>query len=69
MEVHVLRQVQRYTDEPPAHTSDEEADVEEDQDGLSPAELRARMERKVQYRSQMVSFLFYFPEEPKFESA
>ncbi|XP_044183456.1 uncharacterized protein LOC122964071 [Acropora millepora] len=45
MEVH--GQVQPYADEPPAHTSDEEEDAEEDQDGLSPAVLRSRLEREV----------------------
>ena len=46
-EMEVLGQVQPYVDEPPAHTSDEEEDAEEDQDGLSPAVLRSRFEREV----------------------
>ena len=46
-EMAVLGQVQPYADEPPAHTSDEEEDAEEDQDGLSPAVLRSRLEREV----------------------
>lgn len=46
-EMEVLGQVQPYADEPPAHTSDEEEDAEEDQDGLSPAVLRSRLEREV----------------------
>ncbi|XP_044180991.1 uncharacterized protein LOC122962142 [Acropora millepora] len=46
-EMEVLGQVQPYADEPPAHTSDEEEDAEEDQDGLCPAVLRSRLEREV----------------------
>ncbi|XP_044170824.1 uncharacterized protein LOC122955039 isoform X1 [Acropora millepora] len=46
-EMEVLGQVQPYADEPPAHTSEEEEDAEEDQDGLSPAVLRSRLEREV----------------------
>lgn len=46
-EMEVLGQVQPYADEPPAHTSDEEEDAEEDQDGLSPLVLRSRLEREV----------------------
>lgn len=46
-EMEVLGQVQPYADEPPAHTSDEDEDAEEDQDGLSPAVLRSRLEREV----------------------
>lgn len=46
-EMEVLGQVQPYADEPAAHTSDEEEDAEEDQDGLSPAVLRSRLEREV----------------------
>ena len=42
----VLGQV-RYADEPPANTSDKEEDAEEDQDGLSPVVLRARLEREI----------------------
>jgi len=58
-EIEVLRQVQPYTDEPPAHTSDEEEDAEEDQDGLSPAVLRARLEREVPLNEWRVfSFIF-----------
>lgn len=48
-EMEVLWQVQPYADEPPAHTSDEEEDAEEDQDGLSPAVLRSRLEREVPF--------------------
>ena len=43
-EMEVLGQVQPYTDKPLAHTSDEDEDAEEDQDGLSPAVLRSRLE-------------------------
>ena len=34
-------------DKPPAHTSDEEEDAGEDQDCLSPAVLRSRLEIEV----------------------
>ena len=47
VEMELLGQVQPYMDEPPAHTSDEEEDFGEDQDGLSPAVLRSRLEREV----------------------
>ena len=46
-EMEVLGFVQPYADEPLAHTSDEEDDAEEDQDGLSPAVLRARFQGDV----------------------
>ena len=36
--------VEPYQDEPLAHSSDEEEDAEVDEDGLSPAVLRARFE-------------------------
>jgi len=36
--------VEPYQDEPRAHSSDEEEDYEVDEDGLSPAVLRARFE-------------------------
>ena len=39
--------VEPYQDEPRAHSSDEEADEEEDNDGLSPAILRARFEEEI----------------------
>ena len=39
--------VEPYQDEPRAHSSDEEADEEEDHDGLSPAMLRARFEGEI----------------------
>ena len=40
-EMEVVRLVEPYADEPPAHSSDDEEDSEEDLDGLSPAVLRA----------------------------
>ena len=43
-EMQVVDNVQPYADEPLAHTSDEDEDDEEDQDGLTPAVLRARFE-------------------------
>ena len=46
-EMEVVRLVEPYADEPPAHSSDEEEDSEEDLDGLSPAVLRARFQREV----------------------
>jgi len=44
-EMETLGQVRPYADEPSTHTSDEEEDAEDDQDGLSPAVLRSRFER------------------------
>ena len=41
-EMQVVGNVQPYADEPLGHTSDEDEDDEEDQDGLTPAVLRAR---------------------------
>ncbi|XP_029203196.2 uncharacterized protein LOC114967358 [Acropora millepora] len=46
-EMEVVGLVEPYADEPPAHSSDDEEDSEEDLDGLSPAVLRARFEREV----------------------
>ena len=46
-EMEVVGLVEPYADEPPAHSSDDEEDAEEDLDGLSPAVLRARFEREV----------------------
>lgn len=40
-EIEVIRLVEPYANEPPAHSSDDEDD-EEDSDGLSPAVLCAR---------------------------
>ena len=45
-EMEVVGLVEPYADEPPAHSSDDEEDSEEDL-GLSPAVLRARFEREV----------------------
>ena len=39
--------VEPHRDEPRAHSSDEEDDKEEDNDGLSPAILRARFEGEI----------------------
>ena len=46
-EMEVVGLVERYVDELPAHSSDDEEDLEEDLDGLSPAVLRARFEGEV----------------------
>ena len=46
-EMEIVGLVEPYADEPPAHSSDDEEDSEEDLDGLSPAVLRARFEREV----------------------
>ena len=46
-EMEIVGLVEPYADEPPAHSSDDEEDLEEDLDGLSPAILRARFEREV----------------------
>ena len=42
------------TDEPLAHTSDEDEDDEEDQDGLTPTVLRARFEDEVTVNDWLV---------------
>ena len=41
-EMEIVGHVQPYEDEPLAHPSDDEEDIVDDQDGLSPAVLRAR---------------------------
>ena len=46
-EMEVAGLVEWYADELPAHSSDDEEDLEEDLDGLSPAVLRARFEQEV----------------------
>lgn len=46
-EMQVVVVVQPHADEPLAHTSDEDEDDVEDQDGLTPAVLRARFEDEV----------------------
>ena len=46
--------VQPYADEPLAHTSDKDEDDEEDQDGLTPAVLRARFEDEVTVKDWLV---------------
>ena len=46
-EMEVVGRVQPYVDEPLAHSSDEEEDLEVDQDGLSPAVLRSRCEGEI----------------------
>ena len=46
--------VQPYADKPLAHTSDEDEDDEEDQDGLTPAALRARFEDEVTVKDWLV---------------
>ena len=46
-EMEVVGRVQPYADEPLAHSSDEEEDLEADQDGLSPAVLRSRFEGEI----------------------
>ena len=52
-EMEVVGIVQPYADKPLAHTSDEDND-EEDQDGLTPAVLRARFEDKVTVNDWLV---------------
>ena len=46
-EMEVVGLVEPNVDKPPAHSSDDEEDSEEDLDVLSPAVLRARFEREV----------------------
>ena len=53
-EMQVVGIVQPYADEPLAHTSDEDEDDEEIQDGLTPAVLRARFEDEVTVKDWLV---------------
>ena len=53
-EMEVVGLVEPYADEPPAHSSDEDEDSEEDVDGLSPAVLRARFEGEVSVNEWLV---------------
>ena len=53
-EMEVVGIVQPYAYEPLAHTSDEDEDDEEDQDGLTPAVLRARFEDEVTVKDWLV---------------
>ena len=46
-EIESFSLVEPYQDEPRAHSSDDEDDEEEDNDGLSPAILRARFEGEI----------------------
>lgn len=53
-EMEVVGMVQPYADEPLAHTSDEDEDEQDDQDGLTPAVLRARFEGEVSVNDWLV---------------
>ena len=53
-EMEVVGEVRPYADEPLAHTTDEEEDDEEDQDGLTPDVLRARFEGEVAVNEWLV---------------
>ena len=53
-EMQVVGIVQPYADEPLAHTSDEDEDDKEDQDGLTHAVLRARFEDEVTFKDWLV---------------
>ena len=53
-EMQVVGIVQPYADEPLAHTSDEDKDDEEVQDGLTPAVLRAIFEDEVTVNDWLV---------------
>lgn len=55
-EMEVVGLVESYADEPLAHSSDSEEDNETDQDGLSPAVLRARFLREVPINEWLVYF-------------
>ena len=57
-EMEVVTQVQPYADEPLAHTSDEDEDTREDEDGLLPAVLRSRFEGEVPVNEWLVLFIF-----------
>ena len=53
-EMEVVGIVRPYEDEPLAHTSDDEEDDEEDQDGLNPDILLARFEGEVSVNEWLV---------------
>ena len=53
-EMEVVGVVRPYANEPLAHTTDEEEDDEEDQDGLTPDVLRARFEGEVAVNEWLV---------------
>lgn len=57
-EMEVVGQVQPYTDEPLAHTSDEDKDTREDEDGLLSAVLRSRFKVEVPVNEWLVLFIF-----------
>lgn len=59
-EMEVVGRVEPYADEPLAHTGDEEEDVAEDLDGLSPAVLRARFEGETNVNEWSVFFPLFF---------
>ena len=60
-EMEVVTQVQPYADEPLAHTSDEDEDTREDEDGLLPAVLRSRFEGEIPVNEWLVLFIFLEP--------
>ena len=51
-----MKFVEPFANEPPAHSSDNDGDDEEDSDGLFPALLRARFERQVAVNERLVNF-------------
>jgi len=59
-ETEVVGLVEPYANEPPAHSSDDNEDNEEDSDGLSPAVLRARFERQVAVNEWLVIFFLEY---------
>ena len=61
-EMEVVGIVQPYVDEPLAHSSDEDEDTEEDQDGLTPAVLRVRFENEASVSDWLVLSFVCFQE-------
>lgn len=59
-EMEIIGIVEPYADEPLAHTSDEDEDDKDDQDGLTPAVLRSRFEGEVSVNDWLVIFYVRF---------
>ena len=55
-EMEIVGIVQPYAEEPLAHSSDDGEDDEADQDGLTPATLRARFESQVAVNDWLVNY-------------
>ena len=58
--IEVVGLVEPYANAPPAHSSDDDEDHQEDSDGLSPAVLRARFQRQVAVNDWLVIFFLEY---------